>query len=105
MPSKFLTWTTLSGGMPQGSWLGPLSFIILIDDLEVGPILHKYVDDTTISEPLSSTSQTSDIHSHVNSSLLCTSRNTMKLNYSETKEMLLRPLSKLNVSSVDIDHN
>ena len=50
--------------MTQGSWLGPLSFIILIDDLAAGPILHKYVDDTTISEPLSSTSQTSDIQSH-----------------------------------------
>ena len=87
------------------SWLGPLSFIILIDDLAVGPILHKYVDDTTISEPLSSTSQMSDIQSHVNSLLLWTSQNSMKLNYTKTKEMLLGPLSKLNVPSLDIDHN
>ena len=27
------SWKTLSGGMPQGSRLGPLSFIVLIDDL------------------------------------------------------------------------
>ena len=67
---EFSTWTTLSGGIPQGSWLGPLSFIILVDDLAVGPILHKYVDDTTIPEPLSSTSQTTDIQSHVNSLLM-----------------------------------
>ena len=73
-PGEFSTWATLSRGIPQGSWLGPLSFIILIDDLEVGPILHKYVDDTTISEPLSLTFQTSDIQSHVNSLLLWTSK-------------------------------
>ena len=69
--------------------MGALSFIILIDDLAVGPILHKYVDDTNISEPLSSTSQTSDIQSHVNSLLLWTSQNSMRLNYSKTIEMLL----------------
>ena len=69
--------------------MGALSFIILIDDLAVGPILHKYVDDTNISEPLSSTSQTSDIQSHVNSLLLWTYQNSMRLNYSKTIEMLL----------------
>ena len=105
LPGEFSTWTTLSGGIPQGSWLGPLSFIILIDDLAVGPILYKYVDDTTISEPLSSTSQTSDIQSQFNSLLLWTSKNSMKLNYSKTKEMLLGPLSKVNVPTLDIDHN
>ena len=29
----------------------------------------------------------------------------MKLNYSKTKEMLLGPLSKLNIPSLDVDHN
>jgi hypothetical protein len=26
-------WITLKGGMPQGTWLGPYVFLILIDDL------------------------------------------------------------------------
>ena len=30
----FSGWLTLNGSMPQGSWLGPLSFIALIDDLK-----------------------------------------------------------------------
>ena len=40
----------LRGGMPQGSWLGPLIFIILIDDLRLKWLTRKYLDDTTISE-------------------------------------------------------
>jgi len=47
-----------------------LSVIILIDDLAAGHILHKYVDNITISEPLSSTSQTTDVQSYINRLLL-----------------------------------
>ena len=78
---------------------------MLNDNLAAGPILHKYVDDTTISEPLPSTSQTSDIQSYINSLLLWTSQNSMKMNYSKTKEMLLGPLLKLNVPDLDIAHD
>jgi len=46
----FSDWITLRGGMPQGSWLGPLIFIILIDDLPPSVLTHKYLDDTTLSE-------------------------------------------------------
>ena len=99
------SWTTLVGGMPQGSWLGPLSFIVLIDDLVAGLPIHKYVDDTTLSEFLSSTSQVSNIDSHINTLLFWTSHNSMKINYSKTKEMLLGPLSKSIVPSLVIDHN
>ena len=48
----FSDWVTLRGGMPQpqGTWLGPLTFTILIDDLRPGLLTHKYVDDTTVTE-------------------------------------------------------
>ena len=36
-------------GMPQGSWLGPLIFTIFIDNFQLGPLVHKYVDDTNIN--------------------------------------------------------
>jgi len=38
--------------MPQGTWLGPLSFLVLIDDLNVDCLVHKYVDHTTLTESL-----------------------------------------------------
>ena len=43
----FSSWKTLCGGMPQGSRLGLLSFIVLIDDLRAACELHKFVDDAT----------------------------------------------------------
>jgi len=45
-------WMRLNGAMPQGSWVGPLSFLVLIDDLGVDYLIHKYVDDTTLTESL-----------------------------------------------------
>jgi len=46
----FSDWLSLNGGMPQGYWLGPLTFIVLIDDLSTGCLMHKFVDDSTLSE-------------------------------------------------------
>ena len=45
-------WLHLNSAMPQCSWLGPLSFLVLIDDLDVDCLIHKYVDDTTLTDPL-----------------------------------------------------
>ena len=47
---NYSSWAQLNGAMPQGSWLGPLSFLVLINNLEVGCLAHKYVDDTTLTE-------------------------------------------------------
>jgi len=55
------SWKPLTGGMPQGSWLGPLSFLVLINDLSAGCSMVKYVDDSTLSELLPSNSQASSM--------------------------------------------
>jgi len=61
----FSNWTQLVGGMPQGSWLGPLIFLLLIDDLQLDCLVHKYVDDTTLSELLASGDHESHVMQHV----------------------------------------
>jgi len=66
--------------MAQGSWLGPLSFIVLIDDLMAGPTVY-----TTLCKSLSST-QVSDIDSHIKCLLFWTTLNSIKINYSMTKK-------------------
>jgi hypothetical protein len=48
--STFSTWTTLTGGMPQGTWFGPYVFLILIDDLHTIIDTFKFVDDVTLTE-------------------------------------------------------
>ena len=57
-------WLQLSAGMPQGTYLGPLTFVILIDSLQPGCLTHKFVDDTTLTEILSK-SEASSMHSVV----------------------------------------
>jgi len=51
----YSNWVTLRGGMPQGSWLGLLIFLMLIDDLRLQLPTHKYVDVTTVSETVAKT--------------------------------------------------
>ena len=47
---QYSHWVPLVGGMPQGSLIGPLTFILLIDSLHPQCLTHKYVDDTTLTE-------------------------------------------------------
>ena len=46
----FSDWLTLKGGMPQGSFMAPLTFLVLINDLTTACLVHKFVDDTILSQ-------------------------------------------------------
>jgi len=74
--------------MPQGSYLGPLIFLILINDLTAGCVLHKFVDDTTLTEiiPKDGSSKMSSI---INDIISWSCKNLMNINWSKTKEMAI----------------
>jgi len=86
-------WLQLSAGMSQGSYLGPLTFIILIDALQPGCLTHKYVDDTTMTEFLSR-SAVSSMQLFVDELVQQTTDVGMIVNGRKTKELLIGSVIK-----------
>jgi hypothetical protein len=84
----FSEWLTLKGSMPQGAWLGPLVFILLINDLSSGCTLHKFVDDVTLSDVINK-HDNSNMHAHFNNVVERSDHNLMNIDVVETKEMLI----------------
>jgi len=87
--------------MPQGSYLGPLIFIILIDNLRPGLLTHKSVDDTTVSET-EVRGSTSAMQSTTEALIEWSQQNNININCKKTKEMIIRPLNKDSVTPLSI---
>ena len=105
--SSFSDWTSITGGMPQGSWLGPLIFIIYIDDLHPSCTTHKFMDDVTLTEVITKGSDSADnnMFQYISHLQLWSKNNSMRLNFKKTKEMILGSVQKNPPASLCVDGN
>lgn len=95
---------SIDQGVPQGSILGPLLFLIYISDMP-NAIKHgttiSYADDTTI---LISNNNFEDLYiqayENMNSLMEYLNVNKLKINLQKTKYILFRPNSKRNVLDI-----
>ena len=76
------------GTVPQGTKLGVLLFLLMIDDLKTSVPTFKYVDDTTINQ-ISNDPNDQELQVAMNHLYDWSCDNCMKLNTTKTKEMLI----------------
>ena len=85
---NYSCWRTINGGVPQGTKLGPLLFLIMVNDLKVSDDSVKFVDDTTLWEIITSAqSSASVLPAQISECSSWVAKNNMKLNPTKTKEI------------------
>ena len=85
---NYCCWRPINGGVSQGTKLGPLLFLILLNDRKVSVDSVKFVDDTTLWETITSAqSSTSVLQAQISECSSWVTKNNMKLNPNKTKEI------------------
>ena len=85
----FSDWEDVNAGVPQGTLLGPSTFLLHINDLQTDCHSVKYVDDTTIWESCDRKGVLSQLQTAANQTISWCNDNNMKINTHKTKEMLV----------------
>ena len=84
------TWETLQAGVPQGTKIGPISFLVMINDFapsQLGINHYKYVDDLTLCQTFSDLNECSNLQGELNRLQQWSDSNKMKLNPAKCQYM------------------
>ena len=101
-------WKHVHAGVPQGTKLGPLFFLVMVNDLRTDLPLYKYVDDCTIYEVVTK-GESSMLQNELNKIIEWTNSNNMKINVTKTKELSISflknslPAERLTVNNQSLD--
>ena len=85
---NFSTWRSVNGGVPQGTKLGPVLFIVMINDLQTSCQTLKYVDDTTIVQ-IGHDVRSNGLQAAADQAANWSRQNGMSLNPEKTKELYI----------------
>ena len=81
-------WIEIWGNTPQGTVLGVLLFLIMINDLKIEQPCFKFVDDTTVYE-ITNTRSPTKLQETTNKISHWSETNKMKINENKTKELII----------------
>ena len=101
-------WKHVHAGVPQGTKLGPLFFLVMVNDLRTDLPLYKYVDHCTIYEVVTK-GESSILQNELNKIIEWTNSNNMKINVTKTKELSISflknslPAERLMVNNQSLD--
>jgi hypothetical protein len=90
---KFSSWEEVLSGVPQGSVLGPLLFLIFINDLDDAAagcdLLRKFADDTKLGKKMATQQDSTELQESLNKVLEWAATWGMEFNVSKCKVMHL----------------
>jgi exonuclease III len=87
--NDFSSWVNMNAGVPQGTLLGPVAFLLHINDLSTVCESVKYVDDTTLWEACDSMGVNSKLQIAAEQVTSWCELNKMRLNTDKTKEIVI----------------
>ena len=100
-------WFTLNGSIHQGSCLAPLSFVIMMNDLEPSCKSSKFMDDVTLSDSFRDPAS-SKLQCSLNETIKWSEVNKQDLNPVKTKDIIVklnaddRPIKDLMIGNMPV---